>query len=336
MDNVFVSGYIATIQSRFNEQELRMIRDSLCAYSSSWDITPLKAEITEYDYQLPVEYKYFMVSKRQDGKMSDRSAGVYEAVLKSMLYSIKLPVSQIKTPHIRGYLYATDKNQNTGGELSPYTKNLKKSIIRSFFSWCLSNGYIDKNPASVLVNERTDGVKQREPYSDEEVEKLRFGCADARDKAIVEMLLATGVRATEFVNIKRSDINMSEKSITVLGKGNKLRTVFFNASAKIALLRYWETLPMITEYAFVIDRKPYTQIKRMSLNAVVRKIGKRGGVENVIVHRFRHTFATRLESRGCPLEVIRDLLGHSEIGTTTRYAHVSKEKTKAEYNRYTA
>lgn len=335
MDDTFINGYVASIASKFDSGELRVIRDSLYAYSVNWDIKPLKAELAIAEYALPDEYKYFILSKTQDGKLNSRSVEQYDRVLKDLLYFCKLPVKDITTRHLRVYMFKTFKNQRTGKLLSPYTANQRRAIIRSFFSWCCKNGFIPTDPAAILANERTNGIEPREAFTEEEIVKLKYACVNARERAIVELLLSTGVRAEEFVCIKRSDINMQDRSIRVLGKGNKLRTVYFNASTKVALEKYWTTLPEETEYAIVRFRRPYTKIARNSLHDTVKAIADRAGIEKAMPHRFRHTFATRLEERGCPIEVIKELLGHSEITTTLRYAHVSETKTQAEYNRYT-
>ena len=335
MDDTFINGYIASIASKFDNGELRVIRDSLYAYSMNWEIKPLQTELVVAEYELPDEYKYFILSKTQDGKLSSRSVEQYNLVLKNLLYFCKLPVKDITTRHLRAYMFKAFKNQRTGEALSPYTANQRRSIIRSFFSWCYKNGFIESDPAAILSNERTNGIEPRAAFTEEEIVKIKYACANTRERAIVELLLSTGVRAEELVDIKRSDINMQDRSIRILGKGNKLRTVYFNASTKIALEKYWATLPAESEYAIARFRRPYTKISRNSLHEVVKAIADRAGVEKAMPHRFRHTFATRLEERGCPIEVIKDLLGHSEISTTMRYAHVSKAKTRAEYNRYT-
>lgn len=275
-----------------------------------------------------------MLAKSQDKKINKRSARQYKIELEKMLFFLKLPVKDITTQHLRVFMYTTFKNSRTGEPLSPYTANQRRSIIRSFFSWCCANGFISSDPAAVITTERTDGVKPREAFTEEETEKLKYACANLRDRAFIELLLSTGVRATECVNIKRSDINMHDRSIRVLGKGNKYRTVFFNAPTKIALQNYWTSLGADTDYAFVSLRKPFKQIKKHTLELRVAAVGKQSGVDNAIPHRFRHTFATRLEERGCPIEVIQELLGHSNISTTTRYAHQSSARIKAEYNRY--
>ena len=335
MDSTFINGYIASIASKFDDGELRVIRDSLYAYSINWEIKPLQTELALTEYELPDEYKYFLLSKTQDGKLSKRSVEQYDLVLKKLLHFCKVPVKDITTRHIRAYMFKTFKNQKTGEPLSPYTANQRRAIIRSFFSWCYRNGFIATDPSTVLSNERTTGIEPRLAFTEEEVVKIKYACENTRETAIVELLLSTGVRAEELVTIKRSDINMQERSIRVLGKGNKLRTVYFNAATKIALEKYWATLPEESEYAIVRFRRPYTKIARNQLYAAVKEIANRAGIDKAMPHRFRHTFASRLEERGCPIEVIKELLGHSEISTTIRYAHVSKAKTQAEYNRYT-
>lgn len=335
MDSAFVNGYISIISSKFSNEELRTIRDSLYAYSLSWEIKPLPTAITTYDYQLPEEYKWYMVSKAQDCKLNGRSIEQYKKVLEKLLFFLKLPVKDITTQHLRYFIYETFRNKNTGEPLSPYTSNQRKSIIRSFFSWCFKNGLISSDPSAPLLQERTSGVEPRRPYTEEEAERLRDSCETPREKAVVELLFSTGARADECINIKRSDIDMHERTIRILGKGNKLRTVFFNVPTKLALQKYWKTLPDDVEYAFVRERRPYDKLKDRTLNFMLKKLEERANVKDVIPHRFRHTFATRLEERGCPIEVIQELLGHSNLETTTRYAHQNKSRIKAEYNKYT-
>jgi len=193
----FVDGFVAELGPRFSAEDTRFIRDKLYAFTLNFEVRPIQTAIVSVDYQLPMEYKMFMVSKKQDGRMNQRSARQYQMCLEDMLTTIKLPVQCIKTEHVRAYLFNRDINRNTGKPLSPYTRNAKKSMIRSFFTWLKENGYISENPTAVIKTEKTTSVEPREPLTDEEVELLKLTVTNLRDRALVEIMLATGVRVEE-------------------------------------------------------------------------------------------------------------------------------------------
>lgn len=329
----FVDGFVAELGPRFNEEDTRFIRDKLYAFTLNFEVRPIQTAIVTVDYQLPMEYKMFMVSKAQDGRMNKRSARQYKMCLEDMLTTIKLPVQCIKTEHIRAYLFNTEKNKVTGEPLSPYTRNAKKSMIRSFFTWLKENGYISDNPTAVIKTEKTTSVEPREPLTDEEVEMLKLTVTNLRDRALVEIMLATGVRVEEFVNIKKTDVDFTRRSIRILGKGSKWRTVFYSKSAAVHLKRYLDSRKDDCPYLIVTLRAPH-QLETTTVRYALRDIGKAAGVNHLHPHRLRHTFASDLEKSGCPIEVIQELLGHSNLSTTRTYVKVDADNIKATYERY--
>lgn len=329
----FVDGFVAELGTRFGAEDTRYIRDKLYAFTLNYEVHPIQTALITVDYQLPMEYKMFMVSKKQDGRMNDRSAAQYRLYLEDMLTTIKLPVQCIKTEHIRAYLFNTDRNQFTGEPLSPYTRNAKKSMIKSFFTWLKENRYITDNPADVIKTEKTTSVEPREPLTDEEVELLKLSAKCLRDRALVEMMLATGVRVDEFVNIKKSDVDFLHRSVRIFGKGSKWRTVFFSKSAAVHINRYLESREDDSPYLFVTVRSPH-QLDTNSVRCILHKMGHAAGVKNLHPHRLRHTFASTLEKSGCPIEVIQELLGHTNLSTTRTYVKVDADNIKANYERY--
>lgn len=330
----FVDGYIAELGTHFSAEDTRYIRDTLYAFTLNFEVRPLQTALAVTEYELPMEYKMFMVAKRQDGRMSDRSAKQYKLCLETFLMTVKLPVQSITTQHIRAYLFQTDNSKFGGKPISPYTRNARKSMLRSFFEWLCQNGYIDKNPTEVIKMERTDGVEPRNPITDEEIELLRLNITTVRERAIIEMFLATGVRASELIGMKKSDVNFKERSVHVLGKGNKWRTVYYNKATAVHLKRYLDSRNDESPYLFVCSRAPHGGLSSSRIISLIVSCGKLSGVKHLHPHRLRHTFASRLEKSGCPIEVIQELLGHTRLDTTRRYVKVDTRVVQANYERY--
>jgi integrase/recombinase XerD len=147
-----------------------------------------------------------------------------------------------------------------------------------------------------------------------------------RDKVILEMLYATGIRVSELVNLKLEDINLEEKFIKVLGKGDKERIVpIADITAKF-LKSYIKSKPP-SEYLFLNKRnKPIT---RYGVYRIIKKY-----MNCISPHTLRHTFATHLLEHGADLRTLQELLGHANISTTSIYTHINKERLKKIYQKY--
>lgn len=151
------------------------------------------------------------------------------------------------------------------------------------------------------------------------------------------MLYATGVRVSELVNIKINDINIKERTIRILGKGDKERIVVFGNNTQEALKDYlkngrWKLEKRKSEYLFLNKdgKKLSTRYIRKILNDNVIK----GSIsKHVSPHMLRHTFATELLNNGADLVSVKDMLGHSSLNTTSIYTHVTDEKIKQIYNK---
>ena len=169
------------------------------------------------------------------------------------------------------------------------------------------------------INHLLDGVQHEElpsrrPY---------------RDKAIFELLYATGVRCSELVNIKMSDIDFGNKTIRIFGKGRKERIALFGGMAKEKLLLYIKkerpTMKSQQEALFLNYRNE--QLTSRSVQRVIemfRKFLKVG--KNITPHKIRHSFATHMLNRGVDLRVVQELLGHQTLSSTEKYTHVSLEQ----------
>ena len=147
--------------------------------------------------------------------------------------------------------------------------------------------------------------------------------------------LATGCRISEICNLKLSDIDFTTYAIRIIGKGNKLRTVYTSEKALLHLQRYLNERKELSEYVFTTNRKPHKQLTPAGIQAMLKNIEKKASVENIHPHRFRATFCTRMIDRGVSLHVVQKLMGHSSIDTTMRY-YRGTGNLKNEYDKYVA
>lgn len=147
-----------------------------------------------------------------------------------------------------------------------------------------------------------------------------------RDKAILELLYATGIRCSELTNIRFGDIDMVNKTIRIVGKGNKERIVLFNNKAKKKLVEYLTTerAHITNGNDFIFLNSRYKPIDSRTVQQVVEMYRKFLHIERPITpHKIRHSFATHLLNQGADLRIVQELLGHKSLTSTERYTHVS-------------
>lgn len=292
-----------------------------------------------------VLYKYEVTTKETSLVASDieEKAGLYlackklEGISENTFYNYRLelqhfndffnkPVSTINSMDIRMYMAAVGK------DIQENTLNTKMVPIRDFFQWLQNEEYIISNPTKKVKSVK-EPVRERDPLTDAQVEIIRDGLSDIRDKAIFEFLLATGCRLSELINIKISDLDWNRMSLLVIGKGNKQRRIYFNERAKIVLEKYISNRPGQCEYLFCGCKRPYRQLKQRAVQLVIAKIEEKTNPgKHLYPHIFRHTFATKALNY-MPLESVQALLGHSQISTTLIYAKTNEANTEFMYRK---
>lgn len=213
--------------------------------------------------------------------------------------------------------------------------------INNFYIYLVKDKRIDINPC-----ENIDRPKMKKRLPDvltvNEVDKLLdiplHTKEDYRDKAILEVLYATGIRISELTNLKMQDVDFANKVVRVFGKGSKERIVLINKYALKYLGMYLDIRGSflkgkLTDYIFLNSKGE--AISRESFGLELNKIVKKQGLnKRVTPHMLRHSFATHMLNQGADLRSIQELLGHSDISTTTIYTHVSNEKVKNDYLKY--
>jgi len=219
------------------------------------------------------------------------------------------------------------------------TRIRKETALRGFFSFLRKEGKVSF-PASGLPK-----VKKEKPLpkvlTEEEVDAL-FRAPDAStpegllNLALMEVTYASGLRASEAVNLRTDAISFEKGYLKVLGKGSKERIVPFGEEAKDVLLQYRKLvrskLPFSEPRFFLLpDGKPVT---RMYFYAVVKKYARKAGIQkDVSPHTLRHSFATHLLSHGASLREVQALLGHARIETTEIYTHLSRTQEEDAYRK---
>lgn len=225
---------------------------------------------------------------------------------------------------VKAWLIHLDEKKNKSTTVSR-----KISSLRGFYKYLINNKVIDSNPFSLVSLPKKERHLPRFFYYNEleemfQVPKLNTALGQ-RDRLLLEMLYATGVRVSELVNIKVSDINGEE--IKVLGKGNKERIVEFGDYAESILELYlnegYKSLNVKkSEYLFLNNRggKLTTRGVRYILDNIINKttIDKK-----ISPHMLRHTFATHLLNEGCDLLTVQELLGHESLTATSIYTHIT-------------
>lgn len=266
----------------------------------------------------------YIASMRLEGH-SEHTLEQYSDAVRKLLQDIPKDFSEIRTNDIR---YHLARYQSTH-KVSAVTVDNKRRFLSTFFAWLTAEEIIPKNPML-----RIKRIKQKQtdkkPFSAAEMEKIRDSLQTEREKALVEFLLSTGCRVSEVANLQIGNIDFRAGECTVLGKGNKERTVYISDNAMYYLQKYLAgRMISAADPLFVNDRG--RAMSKCSIEQLAHKIGERSGVENVYPHRFRRTMATNAMNRGLPIQYIQAILGHSKIDTTMIYCSVSKEAVKAAY-----
>lgn len=272
--------------------------------------------------------RLFIDAKRIEG-CSEKSLNYYRTTLQLVLKKINKNYFDIITEDLRSFLSRYKENNS----VSKITIDNVRRIISSFFSWLENENYISKSPCRRIHKVKT-GKVVKEVYSDETIELIKQSINNKRDLAIVEFFISTGIRVGELVNLNISDIDFEDKECIVLGKGNKQRKVYFDAKTKIHLQQYLESRKDSNEALFVSLLSPYERLEISGVEIMLRKIGKKIGIEKVHPHKFRRTLATKAIDKGMPIEQVQHLLGHSKIDTTLEYAMVDDTNVKLSHKKY--
>jgi len=224
------------------------------------------------------------------------------------------------------------------------TATVSRSLasIRSFFKFLSHEGKISTDPAAELDSPKVE-KKLPSVLSLQDVEALLYKPDNTtpggiRDRAMFEVLYATGIRVTELVSLTMSDVNLEAGFIKCLGKGNKERIVPLGSVAIKALHTYLTTgrtkLVRSREVRSLFVNHHGRQLTRQGFWKLLKKYARESGIDaNITPHTLRHSFATHLLENGADLRSVQEMLGHADISTTQIYTHVTKTRLREIYDK---
>ena len=245
---------------------------------------------------------------------------------------------KINKDKVRSYLKYLDNLKYKNSSIS---RNI--SALRAFYRYLVIKERIGKNIFASIRNPKIEkklpnflsGIDMERILEFPKIEGYKKNIYTSRDLLIIELLYDTGCRVDELVNIKLKDINETEKSIKVLGKGSKERVVFYGEYAKDYLANYLIDRELLlegrkSEYLFVSQESDQLTTRRIA--QIIEEIIRLVGIKNKVTpHTLRHTFATHLLNHDADLRSVQELLGHSSLSTTQVYTHVSNERLRDVY-----
>lgn len=328
MNGLLLKSILVKVADVVTAEQLSEIESIVADMLNEYEVKPApnkQKQVVKNNEQLLMA---FISAKRIEG-CSEKTLKYYANTISAWLAVNTLAVSDVSTNDIRKYLSAVQSKRNS----SKVTIDNVRRIFSSFFAWLEDEDYIVKSPVRRIHKVRAE-VTVKETISDEQLEILRDSCTELRDLAMIDFLASTGVRVGELVTINRADIDFNERQCVVLGKGNKERTVYFNARAKVHLQNYLASRSDSEKALFVSLAAPHRRLTISGVETRMRQLGKIADICRIHPHKFRRTLATMAIDKGMPIEQVQRLLGHTKIDTTLHYAMVNQNNVKIAHRKY--
>lgn len=323
-----VNKIVGELEADLNSEQLRKVNMLLLMYLEPFELVKSSTDLVIYDEKSDAAaYHQFMVSKKIQG-LSDGTLKLYMQTINFFMSKLRKPFKDITTNDIRLFI----ANREIQDRISKGTLARERGCIVRFFHWLYIEEFIDRDPGARVEKIKVPKRRKQE-FSELEVEKLRSAASNAKETLIIELLLSTGCRVSELVSLNFSDYDQENDSIEVIGKGDKQRTLYFNAKAKLALNHYLKEVPHITGPLFYGQTKG-EEMTTAGVQKLVKRLGKRAGVLNVHPHRFRRTAATLARRHGMPIELVSRFLGHENIETTMAYSMINDDEVKISHQKF--
>ena len=286
------------------------------------------------------DFKSYLLVEKNFSKHTAKA--YYSDILSYLLWLSDDSCLKVNFSKIREYLHFIQKF-----DYKKTTIARKIASVRTFYKYLYRERLVETNPA---INLNTPKRPKSLPkfLTTEEIEKVLNGIkietpAGFRNKAILELLWATGMRVSELSGLNFGDLNLDSNEITVFGKGAKERIVLVSDRAKTYLQRYLDTarsliakgypLEHITDSTPIFINNTGYRLQDKTIRNVINDVVNLIELpKKVTPHMFRHSFATRLIENGADLRVVQELLGHASISNTQIYTHVSTQHLKEVYN----
>ena len=271
-----------------------------------------------------------------DKNYSKNTIDAYRNDLEMYNKFVNKTINNIDDNDIKSYLKYLKDNKHNERSIARNT-----SSLRSFYKFLIINKHVKTNPMENITSIKLS-KKLPDILTIDEINKiLDIKITDnysVRNKAMLELIYAAGLRVSELINLKTYDIDTLENIVRTMGKGNKERIIPIGEYATNALnsylsIRYTFLKKEINDYLFLNNHGK--KMTRQGFFKIIKKLAQDNNIKkDISPHTLRHSFATHMINNGADLRTIQELLGHSDISTTQIYTHVSTEKLKQEFESF--
>lgn len=284
------------------------------------------------------EYKTYLIIERG---VSQNTLDSYLRDTRTFLSYLKnnngiCNIEDISREHIRLFLRSLQ-------QLSPATVSRKIVSLRNFFKFMIKENVISTDIMAVFELPKAE-KKLPQVLSVKEMEQMLNSIEmkdfiSARNRAMVELLYASGIRVSELVNLQLAQINLKMMYLKVIGKGNKERLIplshYVCQIVNTYIVDFRNPFLDFKTNPYLFFNKHYQPLSRENFYRILKQIAKKAGItKKISPHTIRHTYATHLLENNADLRSIQELLGHSDISTTTIYTHITNKKIWDDYNKY--
>ena len=320
--------YLSDLEERLNDfvpaNTVRRILEQAADALETYEVSTQRPDGSGHDDSVDL-IKLFLDAKAIEGR-SDKTIAHYRYVLQRLHDQVGVSFSKLTVHHLRAYFMA-EKERG----ISLKTLEGNRFVFTSFFGWAWKEELLPKNPTVNLVAIKQQKVI-RKPYSSVEIERLKQAAESCRDRAVIAFLLSTGCRISEVCALDVLDIDFHRRRVKVLGKGNKERVVYVDDVTVLYLNQYLRERCDAEPALFL--GKGSSRMTPGGIRAMLKRLERRSGVENVHSHRFRRTLATNLINHGMPIQEVAAILGHDKIDTTMTYVYIDQTNVEHAYRRY--
>ena len=274
------------------------------------------------------DYNYYL---RIERKMSPNTVASYCSDVAEFMDSVSRDPAKASTSDITSYI------SSRAADLSKRSQARVLSALRSFFDWTVLEGLRKDNPCDNVDSPKL-GRYLPAVLSIEEVDRIidsvdRNTAKGIRDRAILETLYGSGLRVSEAVGLRISDIYLKERFLRIIGKGDKQRIVPIGGSEAAAIEAYLQVResPAGPEYDDILFLNRFGKsLSRVSMFKMIKAQAIEAGIfKDISPHTFRHSFATHLIENGADLRAVQEMLGHESILTTEIYTHIDSSTWQA-------
>lgn len=324
----FTDSVLEKLMNHFDGTDIALIENAIIKTLVNYEVTERVTALVPYDDINERILKRYWACLLVDNK-SKGTIYQYMRFCRKLEELIRKPFNQMDANDV---LYFLAMEMERG--VSDRSRENTRAVLSAFFQWMTNYGIISANPIATLKS-----IKYHEeiklPFNDLEIDALRGACKNYKERALIEFLIATGVRVSELSQMSVEDVNQTKMTVHVVhGKGSKERMTYITPLAMEHLRKYLANRKEQGNALFY--NKNHEPLGSDGVRFILNRIAERADVKNVHPHRFRRTFASNLSKRGMEIQEIQKLMGHVNINTTMEYIYIDDSKVQASYNIYIA